>query len=280
MADPTDEKALTFTDVFGRDFVLTFDALRAAGWAPREEFIEDLRRYRLEIEDYVRHVRDLTRKLCSAEDDRDEARSKLAEVERSLDRAVVIADEAFGPFPVQSAEDAMTAIEAGIFEQEQEIRSLRSQLAEHRAVVGAALEYRRITRIGYPAVACRAELWEALDALPAPSESNPRAIVDSDTAGASATDSKPELQRLILAGAGDAGSSPARTGSPETSGPTVGAIPTAGADSESAKGETAKCSSCGGNGWGPTRFGRVDMHKGVCERCAGTGLDPEQEPTL
>ena len=44
------------------------------------------------------------------------------------DSIITIADEAFGPFGVQSAEDAMTAIERGIFEQRQTAERYRAAL--------------------------------------------------------------------------------------------------------------------------------------------------------
>ena len=40
----------------------------------------------------------------------------VAELIEITERVKTIADEAFGPFPVQSAEEALTAIERGIFE--------------------------------------------------------------------------------------------------------------------------------------------------------------------
>lgn len=46
---------------------------------------------------------------CQLEESREELR-------RLADRVKTIADEAFGPFPVQSTDDALTAIERGIFE--------------------------------------------------------------------------------------------------------------------------------------------------------------------
>lgn len=60
-------------------------------------------------------------------------------------------------------------------------------------------------------------------------DTNPRAIADSDVACAGVPDSTPELQRLILAGAGEAGSIPAHNGSGGTPLVTAGAIPVAGA---------------------------------------------------
>ncbi len=45
------------------------------------------------------------------------------------DRVKDVAHEAFGPFPVQTAEEALTAIERGIFEQRKRIAELEAQLA-------------------------------------------------------------------------------------------------------------------------------------------------------
>lgn len=43
------------------------------------------------------------------------------------DRVRTVADEAFGPFPVQTAEEALTAIELGIFEMRQRFESVRAE---------------------------------------------------------------------------------------------------------------------------------------------------------
>jgi hypothetical protein len=64
--------------------------------------------------------------------DQGEAENEIAELQSDLttaskhsERLVAIADENFGPFPVQDAEANMTAIERGIYE-------LRLELAEAR----------------------------------------------------------------------------------------------------------------------------------------------------
>lgn len=49
------------------------------------------------------------------------------------ERLATIASEAFGPFPIQSDEENLTAIETGIFEQRQELERLEIALAEAQA---------------------------------------------------------------------------------------------------------------------------------------------------
>ena len=47
-------------------------------------------------------------------------------------RIATIADEAFGPFPVQSAEENLLAIERGIFELRQECERWRAEAEARR----------------------------------------------------------------------------------------------------------------------------------------------------
>lgn len=53
----------------------------------------------------------------------------LATIAERDARIATVADEAFGPFPVQSADDNLTAIEQGVFEMRQENERLRAALA-------------------------------------------------------------------------------------------------------------------------------------------------------
>jgi hypothetical protein len=64
------------------------------------------------------HILRKLRKLAALESD-------LAEARKRSERLTTIADENFGPFPVQDAEANMTAIEQGVYE-------LRLELAEAR----------------------------------------------------------------------------------------------------------------------------------------------------
>lgn len=52
-----------------------------------------------------------------------------------LDRITTIADEAFGPFPVQTPSESLTAIERGIFDQRQRIAELERAIAPAVEVV-------------------------------------------------------------------------------------------------------------------------------------------------
>lgn len=52
-----------------------------------------------------------------------------------VSRVQTIADEAFGPFPTQSAKDNLTAIERGIAKQREEIEALRDELTRLLDVV-------------------------------------------------------------------------------------------------------------------------------------------------
>jgi hypothetical protein len=52
------------------------------------------------------------------------------DLEQLAQRTVDVADEAFGPFPVQTPAEAMTAIEKGIFEQRQSGETMRQKLHE------------------------------------------------------------------------------------------------------------------------------------------------------
>lgn len=68
----------------------------------------------------------------------------IAEIERLravAERAKDVADETFGPFPVQNPEDALSAIEKGCFEARQEYERLRAENERMRVWVGMALSY-------------------------------------------------------------------------------------------------------------------------------------------
>lgn len=58
-----------------------------------------------------------------------ELRAKLAQLQAGADRAVTIADEAFGLGAVEPLEDTLTRIERGIFEQHAELSRLRPVVA-------------------------------------------------------------------------------------------------------------------------------------------------------
>jgi hypothetical protein len=63
----------------------------------------------------------------------------LREARQALDRAVTIADEAFGLGPVEPPDATMSRIERGIFEQHKRISDLERELADLRAQVVSAL---------------------------------------------------------------------------------------------------------------------------------------------
>ena len=71
-------------------------------------------------------------------------------------RICTIADEAFGPFPVHSADEACTAIERGAFEQRARIATLEAELAQ------AARAFGLVDRECSEAVACREDARRAL----------------------------------------------------------------------------------------------------------------------
>ena len=68
-----------------------------------------------------------------------------AELEALTDRVKTVADESFGPFPVQTADEAMSCIEQGIFDHRREHERTRRELAEARVEVERLRE-----RLGYP----------------------------------------------------------------------------------------------------------------------------------
>lgn len=73
--------------------------------------------------------------LATVRLERNEAMVTLA----TLDRVCVVADEAFGPFPVQSAEDALTEIEHGIALMRREMEIVRSALTDPARIDRMAL---------------------------------------------------------------------------------------------------------------------------------------------
>lgn len=53
-------------------------------------------------------------------------------------RVATVADEAFGQFPMRSAEENLTAIERGVFDLRQQVAKLEAQIAAQQLVVDAA----------------------------------------------------------------------------------------------------------------------------------------------
>lgn len=93
----------------------------------------------------------------------------LAEVDRLRDRVRTIADEAFGPLPVQTADEALTAIEQGVFAQRQEVERLATiaesacrELARLRSVIDDLLARQDVSREGLEANLRSISRWATL----------------------------------------------------------------------------------------------------------------------
>ncbi len=88
---------------------ITADATR--GWQLAEERFAEIERARLIIDGAKVAIAEMEPAVA----ERDTLRARVADLEAVADQVTTVADESFGPFPVQSAADSLTAIERGIF---------------------------------------------------------------------------------------------------------------------------------------------------------------------